>query len=538
MVLLFGLLVATTGVLFVSIPRVHLEQAIPFLSLPQQGLSGFSDVVRLGDVTSIQEDDSVALRVDVPGIEAIPGDPYWRMLILDRYAAGAFVNSLFLSDSSEREPPRVHDISPFPARWFSGENRSAGAWTFYLERNVSRYLPILGPFREMTFQGDQRLEANPDVLVFRIPNTNSSVFSYRVRDFLVEGETPASRIDQPLIRGNSPQGEGEDERYPFTTLEVSVEPEEEEFLKELVAKILDGSEVSAQEEGEKILNYLRANHTYTLSPGSFAEGDPIVQWLREGRPGHCEFFAGAFTLLARTAGIPARMVVGFSGGSWNSFENFFVVRNRNAHAWSEILVGESWVRFDPTPGGGSGSSGAAATTGGVQFARDSDFRAWVDSLRIMWYRRVINFDDDSQQEMIEGVSGFAQSVWNQVKESLLDGWEGLKSFGRSVLDSALQTVGVVVGVLLVLSLAWIPFRRLGLRWRIFGKIGKLHPIRRRAGIELRRLEDSGIRTDGGEEQFERLRANLLEVRFGRVLELTEATRLFREVRRFRRGKSG
>lgn len=534
LVVLLVLLMVTTGVLFVSIPRVYLDQAIPFLKLPQAGMSGFSDIVRLGDVTSIQQDDTVAIRVDVPGIESVPSDPYWRMLILDEYAKGAFVNSLFLAQQGSRSFPQVHSLSPFPPGWFMGDNPSSGNWTFYMENGVSQYLPMLGPFAELTFQGRQSIQSNPDVLVFRIPEASSSVFSYQVKDFLVNGEIPASSLDRPLVVDSVPGDDSERERYPYTTLEVPLEPEEKEILDGILAGILEGTEKSPEEVAGKILEYLRKNHTYTLSPGGFGPGDPVVQWLEEKRAGHCEFFAGAFTLLARSAGIPTRMVVGFSGGSWNSYEDYFVVRNRNAHAWCEILDGKSWIRFDPTPGGGRGRGAMAGTLEGGGFQRESDFRAWVDSLRVMWYRQVINFDDSSQQNIIEDFSGFFRSAGEVVQEFFRALWGSLRQWAVATYQTLRESGLAALAGLMVVGLVIFLFRRTGLIWMDVGRIGVSDPLRRRAGRELRRLEGADAVQEEQLRTLKRIREGLLEVRFGPHPETASAIRLFREARRIRR----
>ncbi len=536
MVILFALLLTTTGILFVSIPRVHLDQAIPFLQMPNSGKSGFSEVVRLGDVTSIQEDDSVAMQIDVPGIESVPSDPYWRMLILDRYANGAFINSLFHSPETDRQLPRVHTFSPFPDEWFVGQNTAAGLWTFYLQSGVSRYLPMLGPFAQLKFQGRQPLQSNPEILVFRIPQASSSVFSYQVQDFLVGASLPASDLDAPLLRKPSVEGIGKRIRYPLTTIEVPLDREERRSLGEILSSILDGTEEGPEEIGQKIQDYLQRTHSYTLSPGSYGQGDPIVQWLREGRAGHCEFFAGAFTLLAREAGVPTRMAVGFNGGSWNSFEDYFVVRNRNAHAWCEIFTGDSWLRFDPTPGGAGGRGMEAGSQGAGGFARDSDFQAWIDSLRVMWYRRVINFDDSSQEEMVENIWGVLRGVGNDVSEYLVSVWSRLSEWARAIFTSGRNSaVAVLVALGVIGLLIWVG-RKVRFRWGGLGRKNSIHPLRRRAGRELQRLEKTVVDSARRVSKRDQLKDRLLEIRFGSAPDASEALRLFREVRRFRREK--
>ncbi|MDZ4261353.1 MAG: transglutaminase domain-containing protein, partial [Pseudomonadota bacterium] len=67
------------------------------------------------------------------------------------------------------------------------------------------------------------------------------------------------------------------------------------------------------------------------------------------RRGFCEHFASSFVMIMRAAGIPARVVTGYQGGELNNIGNYFVIRQRDAHAWAEVwLVGKGWIRIDPT----------------------------------------------------------------------------------------------------------------------------------------------------------------------------------------------
>jgi transglutaminase-like putative cysteine protease len=77
--------------------------------------------------------------------------------------------------------------------------------------------------------------------------------------------------------------------------------------------------------------------------------DPIDEFLFETRQGFCEHYAAAFTVLMRAAGIPARIVTGYLGGMVNPIGHYLTVRQRDAHAWSEVwLPDQGWVRVDPT----------------------------------------------------------------------------------------------------------------------------------------------------------------------------------------------
>ena len=143
---LFVGMVLLSLLLFVLMPRFNLDQAIPFLDISGQPRSGFSEDVQLNSVTEIREDGSVALRIDVPSLEAIDGTPYWRILALDHYGMDASgVESLNRKGYMLGERRRVID------GWRSPIDRTGTVWTFYLEGGIGQYLPVPG-VDEMRFQ--------------------------------------------------------------------------------------------------------------------------------------------------------------------------------------------------------------------------------------------------------------------------------------------------------------------------------------------------------------------------------------------------
>lgn len=71
--------------------------------------------------------------------------------------------------------------------------------------------------------------------------------------------------------------------------------------------------------------------------------------LSGARIGTSEQFATAFAVLARAAGLPTRIMVGFGPGQQQP-DGTWLVRGRDALAWPEIYFsGHGWVPFDPTP---------------------------------------------------------------------------------------------------------------------------------------------------------------------------------------------
>ena len=77
---------------------------------------------------------------------------------------------------------------------------------------------------------------------------------------------------------------------------------------------------------------------------------PLVGFVANTRAGYCQHFAGAMALMLRYLGIPARVAVGFSSGSYDVKRHRWVVSDHDAHAWVEVWFrGYGWLPFDPTP---------------------------------------------------------------------------------------------------------------------------------------------------------------------------------------------
>ena len=98
--------------------------------------------------------------------------------------------------------------------------------------------------------------------------------------------------------------------------------------------------------------------TYSVDVSTGHSALDLADWLVDEdsnnyRTGYCEQFATAMAVIARSLGIPTRVVLGFTPGDVETQPDgseIIVVRERNAHAWVELwMLGQGWVRFDPTP---------------------------------------------------------------------------------------------------------------------------------------------------------------------------------------------
>lgn len=104
-----------------------------------------------------------------------------------------------------------------------------------------------------------------------------------------------------------------------------------------------------EEKVEAIAGHLRSDFMYSLEYKR-GPGDPLLDFLGENRLGHCEYFASAMAMLARAAGVPARVVAGYRVAEHNDLGDYDVVREKNAHAWVEVhFAGKGWQTVDATP---------------------------------------------------------------------------------------------------------------------------------------------------------------------------------------------
>jgi transglutaminase-like putative cysteine protease len=103
-----------------------------------------------------------------------------------------------------------------------------------------------------------------------------------------------------------------------------------------------------------IERWLRADggFRYEEQPSRAVNAPPLADFVVRSRAGYCQHFAGTMALMLRFLGIPARVAVGFTSGTWD--DGVWTVTDHDAHAWVEAwFAGWGWLPFDPTPGRGT-----------------------------------------------------------------------------------------------------------------------------------------------------------------------------------------
>ncbi|HTJ77747.1 MAG TPA: DUF3488 and transglutaminase-like domain-containing protein [Rariglobus sp.] len=523
-VLLFGGVVGLSAVLFMAIPRFDLGNSL-FLDgmMSRKAKTGFSENIQFGDVVDIQQDTGVALSVDVSDRSKVPAELYWRMLVLDEYKNHSFGMSPVLKRSLDDISQRTSQVQ--------GDARLRAdmpVWTFYLETGTSRFLPLLGAFYQITFDGQQDAAFSHELNLVALRRTPAKMLAYRVEGMPIG---PSLRLP---VEGGAVQVSKEDDpqRPVFTGLDLK---ENEKARLAAWVTAINAPPENPADFARRACAWLQKAHTYSLQsqirPG---EEDPLVFWIGSKEAGHCELFAGAFTLLAREAGYPARVVLGFKGGSWNATSESLTVRNSDAHAWCEIFdrASNSWLRVDPTPGSVAVGDPDNAPQGEAALARirDHSWDARFEGLRIFWYRRIVNFDQTSQFELAHKAKKLVDGRLKSLKQALRHRLAEFKAWIQSPWD--MHRVAVwIAGVLALAGLgaAWrLRGRGEWLRWRSGRAHGrKMDPVRREAGRWLRKISDSGF----GSADLVAVRAELEDLRYGPQTRRSEPLAVFRRAKR-------
>jgi protein-glutamine gamma-glutamyltransferase len=183
--------------------------------------------------------------------------------------------------------------------------------------------------------------------------------------------------------------------------------------------------------------------SYTLLPAPLGR-NAVDDFLFNTHEGFCEHYASSFTVLMRAAGIPARVVTGYQGGFWNNVGQYLLVRNSDAHAWSEVwLDGRGWVRVDPTA-----AVRPQRINLGAEAAGSNPLLPWyesgvLESLRNRW--------DIVNRWWNQGVIGF-----DALRQRGL-----LTPFGISEIDTGMLEKLLVISIAVfgVVGLSWALWRR-------------------------------------------------------------------------------
>jgi len=392
LLLLSGQAIPLMVILFLFFPRLPPLWSVNLSA--GQGQTGMSEVMSPGDIASLSQSTELAFRAFFKaGERPAKSELYWRGLVLSQFDGRAWTPDRSVSVRQ----PIAWTGQPLPA-WVGRSlvlpqqqvfdyrvtmEPTQREWLFALNVSYANPNTALGLTRDYTLQSREPIRLRQD---FRF-------FQYRqaVLDTVLSDEL--RQINLQLPRDSNPQSQA--------------------FAKALLRQTNGDPDLYMQ----AILAWIRQqNFVYTLQPPRLA-GQRIDQFLFETRRGFCEHYSSAFTFLMRSAGIPARVVVGYQGGQLGRDGESWEVRQMDAHAWSEVWLPErGWVRIDPTAAIAPErieqgmaqmtndatlfGDGAAAQLRYQQFKLLGQAREWMDYAGYLWQRDVVGFDQDKQANQL------------------------------------------------------------------------------------------------------------------------------------------
>lgn len=371
--------------IFFVMPRMQLGF---FSNLKQQKIqyvSGFSQKVELGEISSIQSDPDVAMRVRISGGDSQKRATllkYWRGIAFDHYDGKSW------SSTVPGGRPLFDDSSNyFFAAKFTGPREALIHQEFFMEPLDTRV--IFGLDRVVRFHGtfgQMRRDGNGTFTSTSRPKTYE-VWSVQP-DFQQIKQGPDTIPDS--VR-----------RY---YLQLPVRSSRIESLARQVTAI--GK--SNFERAIVLRNYLQKTYVYSTSDLPAESSDPVSEFLFVKKTGHCEYFASSMVVLLRHLGIPARLVNGFREGEYNSIGDFYIIRNSDAHSWAEAYVGGQWVLMDASP--------IESDTSTFSLFAFLNPRRILDSLSFFWDRYILIYSGQDQIDALEGIQDQYRAIRGKLRE--------------------------------------------------------------------------------------------------------------------------
>ncbi|MEF3255474.1 MAG: DUF3488 and transglutaminase-like domain-containing protein [Deferribacterales bacterium] len=341
-------------IIFIILPRTN-TPLFEFLSYSNSSKSGFTNNITLGAVSSIQEDNRIAFRVKMKEIDL--KDLYWRGIVFDLYKDGKW-------ESSKNKD--FINISRFK------KNRVV-EYEVYLEPTGEKYFLMLDKpvsieidKHKVKVTEDFEFISDTEITKKRYYKGYSVISNYLYDDFSdIENSVDTTYIPENVKR--------------FAKRFYNNDP----------FKIIYG-----------IMGFFQKDFRYSLYNLPTGK-DSLEQFLFEKKVGNCEYFASAMALLLRSNGLPSRLVGGYLGGYYNRDIGYYLVANKNAHVWVEVLINDRWYRVDPTPAALEMSS----NRGNLPLL--FKLRLYTDYISYYWTKFVINYDFNMQLSLVMGVkSGF------------------------------------------------------------------------------------------------------------------------------------
>ena len=300
-----------TLLLFILFPRVP----GPLWGLPEDAFSaqtGLSDTMQPGSINNLSDNNAVAFRVKFSNSVPDNSNLYWRGPVFWHFNGKSWSAPKHESQITVSKPEVTVSKEKFLEYQITLEPHNK-PWLISLD------IPI-----EIPNTSKLSLER-----LVTTPNRIQKLIRYKLTSVLRPIPTSIDNWKQKSRYLKVPNYIGIKTRGLIRTLKQQ-HSTDEQFIS-------------------AVLNYFRDNPFYYSRTPPLLFDQPIDEFLFETRKGFCEHYASTFTVLMRLAGIPSRVVTGYQGGTLNPLSDYMILRQSDAHAWSEVWIkNRGWIRVDPT----------------------------------------------------------------------------------------------------------------------------------------------------------------------------------------------
>lgn len=299
--------------------------------------SGFNSQMNMNLRGVMKPKEVMRVRSQSPG--------FWRVLAFDRYTGQGWKVSRNEQAKKLTRPPWSYQFY-LPSPITSNRTKEV-IQTYTAISDMPNLIPVLAEPRQLFFP-------TPEVALdteggLRSPVELAEGITYTVISEVPYRNRSALRNAPPLSAKNTPAYKR------FQQLYLQVPPQIADKVKNLTEDLLAKSPTPITSSYEKALYLAQAlKQRYQLKPGMpFLEKneDLVEAFLFKYQGGYPDHFSTVLTVMLRSIGIPARLVVGYAPGEFNAFTGFYIVRNTDAYAMSEVYFPKyGWFTFDPIPG--------------------------------------------------------------------------------------------------------------------------------------------------------------------------------------------
>ena len=352
--------------------------------------TGFSDKVDLNITSEIRGNRTVAMRVQLP--QTVGGeDMRFKAATYDYYRKRNWYRELRNPRYIQIDQEGSLSLPLPPLNRGEGETATGtifleplGSSTVVLPTSARSLKPIGVPVRQLSLDPGGALFFNG------LPPRETVQYEIELgsRDYI-------AGVD--MTSDGGPVG-----GYPEALDTNGITPRISELARQVMG------EGSAREKADRLESHLLNEYFYTTDFVGRDGQSPLEDFLFEYRSGHCEYFASAMVLMLRTQDIPARLVTGFLGAELNPIEDYYIVRQQNAHAWVEAWTDDQWRIYDPTPPDGRPAAAPRDLKLIVQ--------QMYDYVAFRWDRYVLTYGSQDQKSFFRDVRDRIAAAWARWRE--------------------------------------------------------------------------------------------------------------------------